>query len=284
MQSSMSSSPRYHDNSQEISISGDDCGVVSRFPTLARFPLKLHAILRITEEEGHGDIISWQIHGRAFKIHKTKEFEEKVLKKYFNHTKLNSFNRQLSHYGFSRISQGRDYGAYYHEFFLRGKSFLTKNMFRQKIKGDKMKLSLSSEAEPDFYTMPFMAADDCCTVTTDYDNLEFHDKKARNKPKIHIQPEKIDYEHFLDEGDFDTFSLIDYEPFLDEGDFDTFSFDSNSSFMLMSDCSCIDSLHETDKRSKKMKSFMSDPDAISLEMREVAQRYSIDECNLILGI
>jgi hypothetical protein len=107
----MSSSPRYHDHSQDISISGGDCGVARRFPTVARFPLKLHAILRISEEEGYGHIISWQIHGRAFKIHKAEEFKEKVLTKYFNHTKLNSFNRQLNLYGFLRISQGRDYGC-----------------------------------------------------------------------------------------------------------------------------------------------------------------------------
>jgi hypothetical protein len=157
--------------------------------------------------------------------------------------------------------------AYHHELFLRGNSFLTKNMFRQKIKGDKMKLSLSSEADPDFYIMSFMPADDCSTITTDYDNLELHDKKARSKPKIRIQPEKIDY-----------------DPFLDEGDFDTFSYDSNSSYMLTSTCSCIDSLHETDKKSKTMKIFENGPDSISLEIREVVQRYSIDECNFILGL
>jgi len=121
-----------------------------------KFPLKLHELLDNAERNGIADIISWQIHGRAFTIHKKKEFSLRVMPQYFNQTKRSSFIRQLSLYGFLRITQGRDKGAYYHERFLRGKPCLTKGILRQKIKGTKVKGLPSPETEPNFYSMPFV--------------------------------------------------------------------------------------------------------------------------------
>lgn len=270
MRSATSTSPPYHDHSQDVSVRGDDFCLLGSSATGARFPLKLHSILRAIEDEGYGDIISWQVHGRAFKIHKAEDFKEKVLAKFFKQTKLNSFHRQLNLYGFLRISQGRDYGAYYHELFLRGKSFLSKKMLRQKIKGSRLKLSSSSEAEPNFYIMPFLTDNGCLPTVFDCENFEssnsfFQENEAGTKNNINIQQEDIDD-----------------EPFLNTGDFDTFSFDSNTSFTLTSDRSFLDSLiatREFDKTSKEI--FKNDPDSISLELREVVQRYSVDECNLI---
>ncbi len=56
---------------------------------------------------------------------------------YFNQTKYRSFQRQLYIYGFDRIKdkQSEDYGAYYHELFIRGASDLCLDMQRKKIKG-----------------------------------------------------------------------------------------------------------------------------------------------------
>ena len=82
MRLATSTSPSYHDHSQDVTISGDDFCLLGSPATGARFPLKLHAILRAIEDEGYGDIISWQVHGRAFKIHKAEEFKEKVLAKF----------------------------------------------------------------------------------------------------------------------------------------------------------------------------------------------------------
>jgi len=90
------------------------------------FPLKLHKILQQIEEDGHGDIMSWQPHGRCFIIRKTTEFNNSLLKKYFNISKASSFQRQINLYGYSRITQGQDKGGYYHELFLRGKPELAK--------------------------------------------------------------------------------------------------------------------------------------------------------------
>jgi hypothetical protein len=101
------------------------------------------------------DIVSWQPHGRSFLVHQPKVFVAQVLPRYFRQSKLSSFQRQLSMYQFSRITQGEDKGAYYHEYFLRGRPDLLSHMVRITIKGTGCKLPSSPETEPNFYTMPF---------------------------------------------------------------------------------------------------------------------------------
>lgn len=89
-----------------------------------------------------------------------------------------SFTRQVTLYGFKRLtsgkqrrgcgsrtarcpprsyllcrSVGRDSGSYYHELFLRGKSFLCRHMRRSKIVGDGRRKATSPETEPNFWTM-----------------------------------------------------------------------------------------------------------------------------------
>lgn len=56
---------------------------------------------------------------------------------YFNQTKYRSFQRQLYIYGFDRVKDktSEDYGAYFHELFIRGASDLCLDMQRKKIKG-----------------------------------------------------------------------------------------------------------------------------------------------------
>ena len=74
--------------------------------------------------------------------------------RYFRQTKLTSFQRQLNLYGFRRITQGPDAGAYYHELFLRGRDQLCMRMQRQKVKGTGHKQPADVKTEPNFYAMP----------------------------------------------------------------------------------------------------------------------------------
>ena len=120
------------------------------------FPLKLHIILKILEREGKDHIFSWLPHGRAFGIHKLGLFEEEVMKRFFKQSQISSFRRQLNLYGFLRLSNGRDSGAYYHELFLRGRPLLSMKMVRTRIKGTKIRASSSPADEPQFYSMPFL--------------------------------------------------------------------------------------------------------------------------------
>jgi hypothetical protein len=117
------------------------------------FPEKLHEMLDKIEQDGFASIISWQSHGRAFAVHKQKEFVDIIMPRYFRQSKISSFQRQLNLYGFCRLTRGRDKGAYYHELFLRDRIFLCRKMTRTRIKGTGIKASSSPDSEPNFYTM-----------------------------------------------------------------------------------------------------------------------------------
>lgn len=108
-----------------------------------------------SNSDSDGQIVSWLPHGRAFIVKKPKEFTSKIMPKYFNQTKLTSFQRQLNLYGFRRITHGTDSGAYFHELFLRGRPQLCMRMKRQKIKGTGHKQPTDVESEPNFYAMPY---------------------------------------------------------------------------------------------------------------------------------
>jgi len=142
-----------------VSVDSEALNSVKRDPrggVPVPFPLKLHELLDTIEADGHADVLSWQPHGRSFRVHKTKEFVETIMPRYFRQSKLTSFQRQLNLYGFARITKGRDKGGYYHELFLRGKLFLANRIQRNKVKGTKIKAVTSPETEPDFYSMPFV--------------------------------------------------------------------------------------------------------------------------------
>ena len=147
----------YHDHTADLPVQSEQeearisgrRGGVSVF-----FPIKLHEMLDQIEADGYAHVISWQPHGRAFLIHDPVEFASHVMPKYFKHTKITSFQRQLNLYGFCRLTKGRDSRAYYHELFLRVMPSLCCKMTRVKIKGTGFKAASSPEQEPDFYAMP----------------------------------------------------------------------------------------------------------------------------------
>ena len=116
------------------------------------FPEKLMDMLD-KESLIHPEIVTWCSHGRAFIMHKPKIFAAKIMGVYFKQSKLTSFQRQLNLYGFRRITQGVDAGAYYHELFLRGRHQLCMRMQRQKVKGVGHKQPTDVSTEPNFYAM-----------------------------------------------------------------------------------------------------------------------------------
>jgi hypothetical protein len=122
------------------------------------FPWKLYNMLvRVEMEEGERSIVSWQPHGRCFKVNHTMRCEfSDLLLKYMDLSKLTSFQRQLNLYGFKRISSGEDKGGYYHEFFLRGMPFLLPRLCQIKIKGTKVRSASDPEKEPNFWRMPWV--------------------------------------------------------------------------------------------------------------------------------
>lgn len=98
------------------------------------FPFKLFRILEESEREGNDSIISFiGDDGVLFLVHQPKKFVSDIMPRYFSTSRIPSFQRQLNLYGFQRISQGPNRGAYFHpsKFFVKGRKDLCKLIVRK---------------------------------------------------------------------------------------------------------------------------------------------------------
>lgn len=96
------------------------------------FPLKLYKILEDADKEGFSDVITFLGHGKCFVVVRPERFVKEIMPKYFKTARISSFHRQLNLYGFKRVSEGTDYGAFHHESFVRGKLELLWGIRRKK--------------------------------------------------------------------------------------------------------------------------------------------------------
>jgi len=94
------------------------------------FPEKLYRMLMELEQQGRDDVISFVRQGTAFQIHQPAVFEDEIMRNCFRQSKLASFKRQLSMYGFQRMSGGPDHGSYRNPNFRRGNPELCRDMER----------------------------------------------------------------------------------------------------------------------------------------------------------
>ena len=94
------------------------------------FPVKLHRLLRETEEAGKTDIISFSKDGKEFSVHKPAALESEILPNYFRHNQLSSFRRLLNMYGFLRLQDGAEGGTFRHPSFLKDRPDLCKDLDR----------------------------------------------------------------------------------------------------------------------------------------------------------
>jgi HSF-type DNA-binding len=98
------------------------------------FPWKLHEMLKTSVTDNREKIVSWLPHGNAFKVHNVPEFVGTILPAFFKQTKYKSFQRQLNLWGFERIQNGPEKGAYYHDQFLRDDPGLCRHLTRQRAR------------------------------------------------------------------------------------------------------------------------------------------------------
>lgn len=116
------------------------------------FPFKLHIVLKVLDQEGSHDIISWNSHGRSFIIKNQHKFEAEVMPRFFKTNQLPSFRRQLNLYKFVRVNEGPESGSYYHELFLRTKPLLSLKLERLNRKGP----DSSKQVCPNFQAMKIL--------------------------------------------------------------------------------------------------------------------------------
>jgi len=109
--------------------------------------------MNILSKESFSNVVSWCSHGRAFKVRNVQKFEKEILPRYFKTTHMSSFRKQLSLWGFKRITKGTDAGCYYHQAFLRGMPKLLKFLRYKKIKGIGRAPKPNPIAEPNFYRL-----------------------------------------------------------------------------------------------------------------------------------
>mmetsp|Transcript_9978 Transcript_9978/g.21572 ORF Transcript_9978/g.21572 Transcript_9978/m.21572 type:complete len:387 (+) Transcript_9978:109-1269(+) len=146
---------RSGNRSKRISAEKNDSLTATEDDSKRSFPVRLFDMLADVEERGLSDIVSWQQHGRAIRVHKPHRFVTDILPHYFRQSKITSFQRQLNVYGFRRIIYGKDAGSYHHSLFLRGVRDLAFKMDRQGTKNMGVRSTyLFAEEEPDFDAMP----------------------------------------------------------------------------------------------------------------------------------
>ena len=138
--------------------------------SFATFPQKVYTMLKKCGRFDFEDIVSWQPHGKSFKIHSTELFVEKVLPLFFRQTKIKSFSRQLYNYGFRRTVKGEDAGCYHHKHFLKGNEQLLREIYRIKSQS---KVAISNSSDSNRNKNIFIGIQRDCLLNDDSDN-DYH--------------------------------------------------------------------------------------------------------------
>lgn len=153
------------------------------------FTVILHFLLEKAVDIGYEKFVSWQSHGRAFRVHDPLKFAAVVMPQFFSQTQYPSFQRQLSLYVFKRMSRkGKDRGAYYHEGFLRGFPRLCHALKRVGPSKGVTKKD-GSKKEPNFYEMESLQLlnnidrNPECQISNDFLNIRHDSKVASGMPE-----------------------------------------------------------------------------------------------------
>ena len=120
------------------------------------FLVRLRSVLDLAEKDGLSHVVSWQPHGRAFKIHNRKLFCSQLLPTCMDSERYGAFQRVLRRWGFFLMKNGKDEGAYFHRLFVRSDPSLCRGWTPQQMR-DAMPDTVK---EPNFYAGEQVEDDD----------------------------------------------------------------------------------------------------------------------------
>ena len=104
-------SSHHHCTNKAVMINNTPSSTFQNYDDTTTFPFRLYDMLEAAEPNKFDHIVCWVFHGRSFKVHDSKEFEERILPEYFSgQSKYKSFLRQLNFYKFKRTTDGNDKG------------------------------------------------------------------------------------------------------------------------------------------------------------------------------
>lgn len=111
----------------------------------SRFIRSLHTMINDTANH---HLIRFSDDGKSVEIHNEQDFTAELLPKYYKHSSMSSFIRQLNNYGFRTTQTNLDrriLTVYSHSLFVRGNDHLIGLMTRNKSPTCKKRLNNSNE-------------------------------------------------------------------------------------------------------------------------------------------
>jgi hypothetical protein len=103
------------------------------------FPERLFGMLESAVSNGFDHVVSWTEDGEAFIVRDTALFEKQVLTRYFDHSSIRSFTRQLSYWSIRRVSKSQNSLTFQHTSLRQGQRRLIKSIIRKEHKGHRVR-------------------------------------------------------------------------------------------------------------------------------------------------
>jgi hypothetical protein len=153
------------------------------------FPSQLHLLLHDAEIQGFSHVVSWLERGTMFKVHKPKEFADRIMPRYFkNQTRYKSFQRQLNCYRFHRFDAGNIKGACFHALFMRDKPHLCTHINRVKVTRGRPGMVQKQTLLVDHHAPPSSKALGLLSRTTECSEVDVPDHFLRMFNSTEVDP------------------------------------------------------------------------------------------------
>jgi HSF-type DNA-binding len=145
-----------------------------------RVPEDIRDMLDQAKAERAEHVVSWLLHGKAFAIHNRPLFMERFMPRFFKSKKFCYFSDVIRSWGFVRLKESKDKGAYYHKLFRRDAPRATLHLSRKQMK-DSMSDWLSPDGkEPNLYEG---ISEDIIRASEQMQSLRGRTKKKRARKK-----------------------------------------------------------------------------------------------------